>query len=624
MSIIVETPFQNFTGLDGKPLTNGKVYIGQVGTDPTVFANQIPVFWDEALTIPAAQPLTTTAGYIVRTGTPSRVWVATDYSISVKNSSNVLVYYIDQFGVADLSIYAKVADLIASSGSSLIGYIIDGVGGVYRTLKSKLQGYVDVYDFGVVGDGVADDTANMQKALDHGALKNLIVHGLSAIVKITGPLTVNGPGLYFDDCPYGNTGEPGIYVTGTGYTAVTFSPGAHSQSSFTVYGTGNAANGVLFQNVLLSNFGSIRAYNLSGFGIKMNKVWDNIFQSISVELCGNASEYAFSMNDDGDTSNMTHIMRLQVERSNQKAIYISPNTLSCVIDNIHSEGQTPVAGVNTWTLGGVRCLYNGLRLQSSGVSANATALFNGAQTQYNAVVVEGDIATVLNGFTGNTLTFVSPDFLGITAVQAGNNGTINILGGAIARLRTDAFTLRVYGAKIAEATIYFANGDPSQAVFTDCNITLLYSGAALSAGTFVRCKIGAGSTLLAANTVLKDSTINLGSTYSLANSIAEFDNSSITCGTLTVNTAFMNLKNGSKIIGNLTMASNLISLCDSSSYCTGTVTGWGAPTSSAYFPSGVSSKGMRNKNIAPTAGQPKGWSCTVGGSPGTWVSEGNL
>ncbi len=29
-------------------------------------------------------------------------------------------------------------------------------------------------------------------------------------------------------------------------------------------------------------------------------------------------------------------------------------------------------------------------------------------------------------------------------------------------------------------------------------------------------------------------------------------------------------------------------------------------------------------NSAATVGQPKGWRCTVAGTPGTWVSEGNL
>lgn len=39
---------------------------------------------------------------------------------------------------------------------------------------------------------------------------------------------------------------------------------------------------------------------------------------------------------------------------------------------------------------------------------------------------------------------------------------------------------------------------------------------------------------------------------------------------------------------------------------------------------GTGYAGMRIGNIKPAVGQPKGWLCTVTGSPGTWVSEGNL
>lgn len=118
MSIIVETPFQNFTGLDGKPLTNGKVYIGQVGTDPTVLANQLPVFWDEELTIPASQPLQTSAGYIIRSGTPARVYIATNYSISVLNANNLLVYYLADFKAKS---YVTTNDLASPSGAGMVG-----------------------------------------------------------------------------------------------------------------------------------------------------------------------------------------------------------------------------------------------------------------------------------------------------------------------------------------------------------------------------------------------------------------------------------------------------------------------------------------------------------------------
>jgi hypothetical protein len=40
--------------------------------------------------------------------------------------------------------------------------------------------------------------------------------------------------------------------------------------------------------------------------------------------------------------------------------------------------------------------------------------------------------------------------------------------------------------------------------------------------------------------------------------------------------------------------------------------------------SGTFVLGDRVINSAPTVGQPKGWVCTVAGTPGTWVSEGNL
>lgn len=40
--------------------------------------------------------------------------------------------------------------------------------------------------------------------------------------------------------------------------------------------------------------------------------------------------------------------------------------------------------------------------------------------------------------------------------------------------------------------------------------------------------------------------------------------------------------------------------------------------------SGTWGQGDYVRNSAPAVGQPKGWICTVSGTPGTWVSEGNL
>ena len=48
------------------------------------------------------------------------------------------------------------------------------------------------------------------------------------------------------------------------------------------------------------------------------------------------------------------------------------------------------------------------------------------------------------------------------------------------------------------------------------------------------------------------------------------------------------------------------------------ITGTAAPTTGNWL------QGDRCINATPSVGQPKGWVCTVAGTPGTWVSEGNL
>lgn len=189
MSIIVETPFQNFTGLDGKPLTNGKVYIGQAGTDPTVFANQIPVFWDEALTIPAAQPLVTNGGYIVRTGTPARAYVATDYSMSVVNANGVLVYYAPLISPADLSLYVTYEDLALPTGSSKIGTILPFTGSVPRDLDDVLvERGITPQGFGADPTGTTDSGAALQKWLDAMVLNPKLKYECIGTFKTSIPL----------------------------------------------------------------------------------------------------------------------------------------------------------------------------------------------------------------------------------------------------------------------------------------------------------------------------------------------------------------------------------------------------------------------------------------------------
>ena len=89
-TIEVRPPYPAFADADGQPLENGYIWIGAVNLSPQ--ANQIAVYWDDAQTIPAPQPIRTLNGYPSWNGTPARFYVTDDYSIQVLDSKGSVVY----------------------------------------------------------------------------------------------------------------------------------------------------------------------------------------------------------------------------------------------------------------------------------------------------------------------------------------------------------------------------------------------------------------------------------------------------------------------------------------------------------------------------------------------------
>jgi parallel beta-helix repeat protein len=91
MSYAITSPFPSFNDTDGSPLNNGYVYVGSANLNPVT--DPIPVYWDEALTQPAAQPIRTINGYLSRNGSPGRIYTAfVTYSLRVTNNKGALVF----------------------------------------------------------------------------------------------------------------------------------------------------------------------------------------------------------------------------------------------------------------------------------------------------------------------------------------------------------------------------------------------------------------------------------------------------------------------------------------------------------------------------------------------------
>lgn len=148
--IQVTFPFAQFTDKAGQPLDAGFIYIGTENLNPET--NPIALFWDDALTIPAAQPLRTINGYLARNGSPGRVYTNTStYSITVRDKSSNLV--------------ATALDASAlQTEASLVAYMPAGAGSIATTVQAKLREFVSVKDKGAIVNGIADDTAAIAAA----------------------------------------------------------------------------------------------------------------------------------------------------------------------------------------------------------------------------------------------------------------------------------------------------------------------------------------------------------------------------------------------------------------------------------------------------------------------------
>lgn len=277
-ALSIQPPYPIFTEADGSPLENGFIYIGTANLDPV--ASPIAVFWDVALTVPAAQPIRTLNGYPSRNGTPARLYVGSDYSIRVNDSKGVTVYS----APAATERWSNV--VVTGADASEVTFTAAGVGASQRTAQEKMRDTLCVFDFmsaAQISDVLArtlllDVTSAMQAA--HTAANGRPVYyprGAYLFSAIT--LAKSGDGIVGDGSG-GVTGEDQTLlvstVTGTTPAILLTTSVAHNvvlkdctlkQNSGTVQGRG----------VSLQDCYWFRTDNLRIIGFT-----DNIYASLSI------------------------------------------------------------------------------------------------------------------------------------------------------------------------------------------------------------------------------------------------------------------------------------------------------------------------------------------------------
>ena len=160
---------------------------------------------------------------------------------------------------------------------AVVNYNQGGTGAQDRTLTSKLQDIVSVKDFGAVGNGVADDTAAIQAAIN--AAKNKKLYIPSGTYRITSTLQVVSPNYAANDTLdiFGDGQNNTTIVTSSDITALKIQDTAGEKGGITGVGFLNDGNTYSGSGVVVFN-------NSNSIGILVQDCFQYVINNCKIEM----------------------------------------------------------------------------------------------------------------------------------------------------------------------------------------------------------------------------------------------------------------------------------------------------------------------------------------------------
>ena len=245
---LTPSPFMQFFTAGGIPLVGGKLYTYAAGT-----TTLLATYTDATGTQFNSNPV------ILDSRGEAAVWLDTAaYKFKLTDSTDVEIWTADNIEGS-----VGAADLAASTGSSLVGYIAAGSGAVATTVQTKLRESVSVQDFGADPTGGVDATAAINAAL--AASKCVSFGDAGDTYTISGTLTVQtGSTLIFNGATvtqittqtpmFDVRSTTGVTISGGNFVGKAESPFTNTAASLAICVRGASAINLSVRNNTFTGF----------------------------------------------------------------------------------------------------------------------------------------------------------------------------------------------------------------------------------------------------------------------------------------------------------------------------------------------------------------------------------